>query len=76
MNRSYYPGGDKSKRTTVGPVNTFAVVGLNLLKESEISVPYLEEIYFLLFIFNCNLVLLLYYKFFTNNFKEIYHDYN
>ncbi|KAH0742606.1 hypothetical protein KY290_030599 [Solanum tuberosum] len=35
------------KKTTAGPVKTFAAVGLNLLKESEISAPQPEEIYFL-----------------------------
>lgn len=64
--RLLYPGGDKSRRTTAGPVKTFAAVGLNLLKESEISAPQPEEIYFLHFIFNCNLVFLLSCKFFTN----------
>ena len=45
-----YPGGDKSKRTTVGPVITFAAVGLNLLKKSEISAPQPEKInFFILF---------------------------
>ena len=48
------------KRTTAGPVKTFAAVGLNLLKESEISAPQPEEIYFFIFIFNCNLVILLF----------------
>ena len=71
-----YPGGDKSKRTTAGPVKTFAAVGLNLLKESEISAPQPEEITF--FILFSIVILQFYYlvSFFTNNFKEIHHDYN
>ena len=42
--------GEKSKRTTAGPMKTFAAVGLNLFKESEISAPQPEEItFFILF---------------------------
>ena len=44
--RLLYSGGDKSKRTTAGPVKRFAAVGLNLLKESEISAPQPQEILF------------------------------
>ncbi|WMV22334.1 hypothetical protein MTR67_015719 [Solanum verrucosum] len=44
--------GDKSRRTIAGPVKTFAVVGLNLLKENEISAPQPEEISISSFYFN------------------------
>ena len=46
--RLLYPAGDKSKRTTDGPVKIFVTVGLNLLKESEIFAPQPEEILFLI----------------------------
>ena len=60
--RLLYPGGDKSRRTTAGPVKTFAAVGLNLLKESEISAPQSKDYLFIFchFIFNCNLYYLWY----------------
>ncbi|WMV07110.1 hypothetical protein MTR67_000495 [Solanum verrucosum] len=61
-----YPGGDKSRRTTAGSVKTFVAVGLNLLKESEISAPQPEEISVSSFYFNCFLYFLLSCKFFTN----------
>ena len=64
--RLLYPGEDKSKRTTAGPVKTFVAVGLNLLKESEISAPQPEEITF--FILFSIVILQFYYlvSFFTN----------
>ena len=76
VNRLLYRGGDKSKRTTVGLVKTFAAVGLNLLKESEISAPHPEEIYF--FILFSIVVFQFYYlvSFFTINLKEIQDGYN
>lgn len=43
--RLLYPGWEKS---TAGPVKTFDVVGLNLLKQSDISAPHPEEIFFLI----------------------------
>ena len=46
--RLLYPGGDKSKRTSAGPLKIFAAVGLNLLKGSEISAAQPEEINFLI----------------------------
>ena len=51
VNTLLYHEGNKSKGTTAGPMKTFVVVGLNLLKKSEISAPQLEEILFLHFIF-------------------------
>ena len=52
-----YPGGDKSEMYCWIGVD-YAAVGLNLLKESEISAPQPKDdlFIFVYFIFNCNLL--------------------